>query len=308
MPPSVSCIIPTLQADIRSILPLQSILPDDTNIREILIISPHPSPQNSPFRWITFPHQTSFSSQCNFGAEHASSEFLFFVNDDITLTEPLTPSLLSAFDTEEIFAVCPPIWTLHQGRVVDEACTRLIWERGFLWTPFPAQRVQNFPRPFRIPYFPGACVLIRKEIYHRLGGFQVLFSPAYWEDVDLSLRAWRRGYAILHFPSAPVWHYRGRSTSSFSPHLRNFLFFRNQLFLHYIHLLTPEKYHSFRLAETARFVSSFFRKKWFYYPAYREVRKNFPVLFSLREKEKKEAKLGEQELWGILLSLPDDSF
>ncbi|MHA2609643.1 MAG: glycosyltransferase family 2 protein [bacterium JZ-2024 1] len=308
MPPSVSCIIPTLQADIFSLLPLKNILPDDPNIREILIISPHPSPKNFPFHWITFPHKPSFSSQCNYGAETASSEFLLILNDDITLTAPLTQPLLSAFESEEIFAVCPPIWTLHQGKVVDEACTRLIWHRGFLWTPLPVHPVQNYPDPFSIPYFSGACVMMRKEIYHRLGGFQPLFSPAYWEDVDLSLRAWRRGFSILHFPAPPVWHHRGRSTSAFSPPSRSLLFTRNQLFFHHIHLLDPVSYRTFRLVETFRLFSSPLRGKWFYFHAYRQVRRNFPALLALREKERREAVRKEQDIWKILLKASCDSF
>ena len=39
-----------------------------------------------------------------------------------------------------------------------------------------------------------------------LGGFEPLMSPFYWEDVELSYRAWKRGWCILYEPESIVYH------------------------------------------------------------------------------------------------------
>ena len=42
----------------------------------------------------------------------------------------------------------------------------------------------------------GACLLRRAEFLER-GGFDPLYEPFYWEDVDLGLAAWRGGRRVL---------------------------------------------------------------------------------------------------------------
>jgi GT2 family glycosyltransferase len=60
-------------------------------------------------------------------------------------------------------------------------------------------------------YPVGCCYLCRKSIFFDLGGYDDVYAPFYWEDVDLGYRAWRRGLASLHVPSA-VCHHEGSAT------------------------------------------------------------------------------------------------
>ena len=41
----------------------------------------------------------------------------------------------------------------------------------------------------------------------KLGGMDTLYSPFYWEDIDLSYRAWKSGYQILYDPNIIVEHH-----------------------------------------------------------------------------------------------------
>jgi len=42
-----------------------------------------------------------------------------------------------------------------------------------------------------------------------LGGFDSLYRPLYWEDVDLGYRAWGRGWQVLYEPASVVFHDQG---------------------------------------------------------------------------------------------------
>lgn len=39
-----------------------------------------------------------------------------------------------------------------------------------------------------------------------LGGFDPLYRPAYWEDTDLSYRAWKRGWKVIYEPRSVMYH------------------------------------------------------------------------------------------------------
>jgi len=62
----------------------------------------------------------------------------------------------------------------------------------------------------------GAAFLVRREVLHRIGGFDDAFNPYGWEDLDFSLRAVRAGHRIALAPSARVYHEGGREGRGFA--------------------------------------------------------------------------------------------
>jgi GT2 family glycosyltransferase len=56
----------------------------------------------------------------------------------------------------------------------------------------------------------AACMLIRREVFEELGGFDERLSVAY-NDVDLCLRARELGYQIVYTPHALLFHDEGSS-------------------------------------------------------------------------------------------------
>ena len=61
------------------------------------------------------------------------------------------------------------------------------------------------------PFFSGACFLIRRDLFLRLGGFdENIFL--FYEDDDLCRRIADAGSALIYVPQAVVRHGRGRSS------------------------------------------------------------------------------------------------
>jgi len=58
----------------------------------------------------------------------------------------------------------------------------------------------------------GACMLIRKKIFDKLGGFDEKFFFSF-EDVDLGWRSWILGYKVVVVPNSIVYHSAGKTSS-----------------------------------------------------------------------------------------------
>lgn len=60
-------------------------------------------------------------------------------------------------------------------------------------------------------YLGGYCIVFRRDVWDSVGEFDELFSPAYWEDNDWSLRVKEAGYKWKIIPEC-VYHYVARTS------------------------------------------------------------------------------------------------
>jgi glycosyltransferase involved in cell wall biosynthesis len=58
-------------------------------------------------------------------------------------------------------------------------------------------------------YVSGAALAIRRDLFERLGGFDPLYAPAYYEDTDLAFRVRAAGYRVYYQPWSRVLHFEG---------------------------------------------------------------------------------------------------
>lgn len=66
-----------------------------------------------------------------------------------------------------------------------------------------------------VDYASAACWVLHREVFDALGGFDPVFHPAYYEDVDFVLRARRAGYPLVLVEDVLVVHHqRGSTTES----------------------------------------------------------------------------------------------
>jgi GT2 family glycosyltransferase len=75
----------------------------------------------------------------------------------------------------------------------------------------------------------GGCAAFRRSFFVALGGFDPLYRPAYFEDVDLSYRAWMRGWRTVFEPKSVIYHREGATLQDRSRETRfRTLLARNQ--------------------------------------------------------------------------------
>lgn len=156
-----------------------------------------------------------FSEGNNKGVAHARNDLIVLLNNDMIVSDDFLPPLLEPFERErDIFAVAAQI-EFPEGKTREETgLTRGQFSRGYLHLSH--EKPQNWHAVRR--YAPvlwaggGASAFDRRK-FLELGGFSELFSPCYFEDTDLSYRAWRRGWRILFASESRVMH-KHRSSSS----------------------------------------------------------------------------------------------
>lgn len=149
-----------------------------------------------------------FSSTCNLGISAATSSYICITNTDVTFDENYFLHGLKVLENSAIFAVKGDIFN-YAGSPdnisnVDKT-TRLYFKRGFLrfrtgFTPGEEHSdIQEFSAL-------GCCFLCTTAILKSLGGFAEIYSPYYWEDSDLAIRAIREGYQVVYEPKCIVYH------------------------------------------------------------------------------------------------------
>ena len=87
-----------------------------------------------------------------------------------------------------------------------------------MWSGNPVnRRYRCFDNDLRSPgpveQAAGAFLMIRRDVFHQLGGFDESFWPVWFEDVDLAQRARRSGYPIWFVPEARAGHIGAHSVS-----------------------------------------------------------------------------------------------
>ncbi|MBI2944682.1 MAG: glycosyltransferase [Candidatus Wallbacteria bacterium] len=158
-----------------------------------------------------------FGGGANAGARLATHPILAILNNDAEPTPGFLQPLPGLFADPALFAVMARSLVTTRD-MQEEAAQRLRFRRGRLVPvtdpAFAAKATSTLP----ILYASGGMMAFHREHFMELGGFDDLFRPAYWEDVDLSMRAWRRGWKVLYEPSS-VMHHQHRATN-FRPELR----------------------------------------------------------------------------------------
>jgi len=87
----------------------------------------------------------------------------------------------------------------------------------------------QYDKPVDIMWASGACLAIRSNTFHQVGGFDDAFF-AHMEEIDLCWRIHHLGKAIQVIPASEVYHVGGGTLPNESP-FKLFLNFRNNLFL-----------------------------------------------------------------------------
>ena len=142
----------------------------------------------------------------NIGARAADTEFLLVVNPDCTVERGAVAALVEA-------ARRYPDAGLFAPRIIEPS-GRVFFQPRSLLSPYlhnPQGKLVLPEGEACAPFFSGACFLIRRDLFLRLGGFdENIFL--FYEDDDLCRRVADAGHALIYVPQAVVRHGRGRSS------------------------------------------------------------------------------------------------
>jgi GT2 family glycosyltransferase len=184
-------------------------------------------------RVVTLPESRGYGPAVNAGANAARGDLLLILNDDVRM-EPHAVRTLRPCLSDGVFAVVPAVLSPF-AKCGDEAGKRGEFRGGWLML-LEAPSKMTHPTLYAV----GCCLLCPRASFLDFGGFDELYAPFFWEDVELSYRAWRRGLRVLHVPAA-VCHHEGSATLAEAHTLatRERVGFRNRVLFHLRNLNDP---------------------------------------------------------------------
>jgi GT2 family glycosyltransferase len=138
----------------------------------------------------------------NWAAGRLDSDLLVLLNNDIEVCPDALDPLFEALLTDpSVFAVSPRM--LGIDRVTPNSGRWL----GYVYRGRMDIALEDAADRTMPTLFPcGGAMAVRRRDFLALGGFDELYYPAYWEDVDLGYRAWKRGRASLCQPASVMYH------------------------------------------------------------------------------------------------------
>jgi len=135
-----------------------------------------------------------FPISVNDGFKSSSGDIIFLLNQDLKPQKDLIIKTLTHFKNENIFAV-----TFNEN---NRSWADGDWKNGML--EFKNGEIDN--KIHESLWASGGSAAFRKDLWDKLGGFDPVFSPGYFEDLDLGLRVRKAGYKIIWDPKCKVEH------------------------------------------------------------------------------------------------------
>ena len=178
-----------------------------------------------------------FATGYNMALRQVEAEYYVLLNSDIEVAPHWIEPVVALMDADPQIAACQPKILSYYDKEKFEyagASGGFIDKYGY---PFCRGRVfQNletdvhqYDTPMEVFWATGACMFVRADLYHQIGGLDDSFF-AHMEEIDLCWRLKNAGYKVYCCPQSWVYHIGGGTLSKNSPK-KTYLNFRNNLSL-----------------------------------------------------------------------------
>jgi len=189
--------------------------------------------------FIANQRNAGFGVSCNRGVRRAAHRLVLLLNNDVRISRETIYGLTRHFDDSQVFAVHCQVFDMKSSRLVGTG--KLAgFSRGFIRVHSSyvesGSPVGDASRPFYSAFAGGGSAMFDRNKFEEVGGFDELLSPYYWEDVELSYRAWKRGYKILYEPQATATHRISSTIGKLDRRPVRIIQQRNRLIFHWMHL------------------------------------------------------------------------
>jgi GT2 family glycosyltransferase len=158
---------------------------------------------------------TGFGPACNAGAARARGRYILFLNPDVDLLPGALAAMVATFREYEGTGIVGAR-LVFPGGVLQESGAGFRDDAG-LTHPHGRGNADPFAPEHAatrdVGYVSGAVLMIERDLFEGLGGFDPLFAPAYFEDTDLCLRCHQAGRRVIVQPRATAIHYENATSA-----------------------------------------------------------------------------------------------
>jgi GT2 family glycosyltransferase len=157
-------------------------------------------------------------------------EYILILNPDTLISPKAIAEMALYLDNHPDVGVIGPKNLSLDGSPHRSFHRNWDWFHIALWFAAPYRLVRLFYDRLStyseqdVFFVSGACLLIRRELFIRLGGYDENFFLAIEDVADLCLRVRRLRYRVVFYPSVEVVHFCGRSWKD--PSVKPFVFLK----------------------------------------------------------------------------------
>ena len=218
----VSIVIPVYNDYRMTMYCLQQILGNTSNIHYEVIIGDDCSTdlttsitdRVSNITVVRGDENRGFLENCNAAAAVAQGEHILFLNNDTGVCPNWLAPLVEILEKNPAVGIVGPKLLFADGKLQEAG--GIVWNDASAWNfgrmDDPSKPEYNYVR--EVDYVSGACLLVRGELWSKLGGFDKRYIPAYYEDTDIAFETRAAGYSVIYQPLSLVFHFEGVSNGT----------------------------------------------------------------------------------------------
>ncbi len=161
-----------------------------------------------------------FGEANNIGVEAARGRYICLLNNDAFVHEGWLAPMVRFLEDDPLAGAVGPRF-LYPGGKLQEAGAIINPDGSTLQLgkgAAPNDPVYNSAR--QVDYVSAACVLLRRDEFLRVLGFDLTWDPAYYEDVDLCLKLRLIGLRTFYCPQSSVTHIENATSADHRHGLR----------------------------------------------------------------------------------------
>jgi GT2 family glycosyltransferase len=258
-----------------------------------------------------------FGEACNRGFKAAAFPLVFLLNNDVEVASEAIAPLVENFADDSVFAAHCRVFEFDSGTEVGTGKVGS-FAQGFIrvhrsYVPAPLRKGAAISLPSAITgkrgeplysmFASGGSAMFDREKFVRLGGFESLLSPAYWEDVEISYRAWKRGYTVIFEPRSVVRHRVSSTMRKVNQRALVRMQQRNRLIYHWINLHDARLFTAHALWVALLALTAPLRLRFSFVLSLFDALRRWPQIRRRRSAEKSAATRADREVFQVFAAL-----
>lgn len=231
MKPNIDIIIPSFNGKYLLEKHLPEVIKNSDNLNKIIVVDNGSTDGTVVWLEKEYPdvvivkntENLGFTKPINQGVAVSKAEYIILLNNDVRPEKDYLKNILRFFKDEKVFAV-----SFNEN---ESSWPLVRWDGKLQFT-----RGKDKTTPYYSAWASGGSAIFRRSIWDKLGGFNEIYAPYYWEDIGIGYRAWKSGYKIISDIESMVYHEHESTSKKMNPNYVSLIKQRNELLFTWLNI------------------------------------------------------------------------